>query len=562
VVAASACARLCRCQIDMSMREVKNAIAEVKPTLSDRIVGYFSPEKALRRRKARVAMALAGSYKGASRSRKATQTWSTSNGDADGDLLFDLPTLRERSRDLVRNNPLAAGAFNTKVGNIVGTGLKLQSHIDAEYLGLNDDEAAAWQRHAEREFRMWAESPECDVARTLNFYGQQELALRGAFENGDIFAFMPYIERQNNIYSLTVQLIESDRISNPNHVRDTKQIAGGVEHDKYGAPIAYHIMRNHPGAITRLSGAGYKWDRIPAFGLRSARRNVLHLYRKLRPGQTRGAPDMAPVIEAFKQLGDYTEAELTAAVVSGMFTVFTHIEGDYGLQEIGEFNDKYGESTTGELKMGNGSIIDLGPNEKVDFANPGRPNQVFDPFVLAILRQIGTALELPVELLIQQFNSSYSASKAAIEQAWVFFRMRRKWLADNFCRPIYQAWMYEAVALGRLKAPGFARDPAIRNAYFGSEWIGPSKPVLDLVKEVTGREKMEDRGWVTAAQNTAEMTGGDWGTNQKQRAKEIKIQKENGTMPAAGTPSMPPDPGQADNPNNTDNQNARVKRVF
>lgn len=541
----------------MSLKEVKKVIESVKPNLADRIVSYLDPVRGRERYKARVAMALAGgnAYKGASRSRKALKNWPTTNGDADADTLWDLPTIRERSRDLVRNNPLAAGANNIKVGNVVGTGLRLQSQIDHEFLGMTEDEADAWQRNAEREFAIWADSTNCDVSRTLNFYAQQELTFRATLESGDALVNMPYVDRKNSVYQLALQLIESDRLCNENWQADTERLSGGVEKDEYGAPVKYHILKQHPGSVTRYRGKG-EWIKLDAFGSETGRRNVIHLYRKLRPGQTRGVPDLAPVIEALKQLGDYTEAELTAAVISGMFTVFVHTEGDYSLEEIARFNTDYGQSDSNEIKLGTGSVVGLGVNEKIETANPGRPNQAFDPFVLAILRQVGVALEIPFELLVMQFNSSYSASKAALETAWTFFRNRRKWLADNFCRPVYEAWMYEAVAIGRIKAPGFMRDPAIRAAYLGSQWIGPAKPVLDLTKEATGRAIMEDREWTTAANNTAELTGGDWEINHRQRTKEVRAQKEAGTGPKdkAVAPKPSPNEPDDDDDNETDNK--------
>jgi len=500
----------------MSLQEVKKVVESVKPTIADSVVSYFNPVKGLQRRKARVAMALAGGYTGASKKRRATQSWSTNDGDADSNILDDLPTLRERSRDHVRNNPIAGGALNTKVANVVGTGLRLHARIDAQYLGLDEEQAEALEQTIEREFRLFAESPDCDVARTLNFYAQQELAFLTTLESGDSFALLPYIKRENNPYSLAVQIIEADRVCNEGNARDTEKVAGGIEKDEYGAPVRYHFTNKHPGSINR---AGLKWTKIDAYGEETGRKNVLHLFRKRRPGQTRGVPDLAPVIEALKQLGEYTDAELMAAVVSGMFTVFVHTEGDFSLEEIAGFKKEFG-SDDDELKLGSGSIVDLGVNEKIDTANPGRPNQAFDPFVMAILKQIGVALELPFEILMMQFNSSYSASKAAIEQAWVFFRSRRKWLADNFCQPVYEAWFYEAVALGRISAPGFMRDPAMRAAYLGAEWIGPTKPVLDVLKEANGRAVMEDRGWITAAENTVQLTGGDWDRKHRQRTKE------------------------------------------
>jgi len=505
----------------------------VKPTIPDRVISYFNPVRGAQRLKARIVMSLAGGYTGASKQRRQTSSWNTSGGDADSDILSDLPTLRERSRDLIRNNPLATGVINTKVGNVVGTGLRLQSQIDAEFLNLSEDEVDAWQANIEREFKLWAESKDCDVARTLNFYSQQELAFSSTLENGDVFALLPYVER-NNIYSLTVQIIEADRVCNPGFKMDNGKIVGGIERDNYGAPIAYHILKQHPGAAFRnKTKAG--WTRIEAFGEESNRKNVLHLFRKRRPGQTRGVPDLAPVIESLRQLGEYTEAELTAAVTSAMFTVFVKSETGEGLSQFEDTNETGAKASDKDFKMASGAILELNKGEDIEIANPNRPNPAFDPFVNAILTQVGISLELPKEVLLQSFNSSYSASRAALEQAWVFFRSRRKWLVENFCEPIYEAWMYEAVALGRIHAPGFMHDQAVRKAYLSALWVGPAKPVLDLVKEANGRAIMEDRGWMTASENTTEMTGGDWGKKHKQRAKEVRMQRNTGLI----TPNFP-----------------------
>lgn len=95
--------------------------------------------------------------------------------------------------------------------------------------------------------------------------------------------------------------------------------------DSLGAPVAYHVLRQHPGDRRRV---GLEWDRVPAYGSRTQRRNALHLYAQLRPAQTRGVPYLAAVIEPLKQLERYTDAEIMAAVVAGMFTVFVKSEGD------------------------------------------------------------------------------------------------------------------------------------------------------------------------------------------------------------------------------------------
>lgn len=510
----------------------------------DKAIAQISPGWAVKRRLAKMQLAVTASYTGASKDKRSLKGFSTTKFDADGDILLELPTLRERSRDLVRNNPLAAGAINTKVTNIVGTGIRLQSWIDNEYLGISDDEAAQWERDVEREFKLWAESPDCDIERTLTFYGLQDLVFRSTLENGDAFVNLPYLERPGSIYDLRIQLIEADRISNPKGAKDTAEIAGGVEKDGYGAPVAYYVQKTHPGTTYSTSK---EWDRLPAFGANTGKRNVLHLFSKKRIGQTRGIPDLAPIIEPLKQLGDYTESELSAAAVSALFSVFIKSPDGGGLAPLDP--NSGGGGSDEEVKLSPGLMVDLAPGEDIQFANPARPNATFDPFVLAILRQIGVALELPFEILIKHFTASYSAARAAMLEAWRFFSNRRAWLVDNFCQPIYEIWLTEAVAKGRIVAPGFLDgDPAIKAAYLGSRWIGPARGQIDELKEAKAAAERVNLGISTLTEESAAFSGTDWEVLHAQSKKEHQMRLEAGLIQQNNT-------GQPDNTVNPEEQN-------
>ena len=192
------------------------------------------------------------------------------------------------------------------------------------------------------------------------------------------------------------------------------------------------------------------------------------------------------------------------------------------------FNEATGQDDTeisrdpNEYEMGPGQVNIMQPGESVDFADPKRPSSGFDSFVKAISQQIGAALEIPADLLLKSFNSSYSASRAALLEAWKAFKMRREWFTADFCRPVYEAWLAEAVARGRVQAPGFFTDPLIRNAYLGSEWIGPSQGQLDPVKEITAEILACGEGFSTHAQSTVKLNGGQWDANVDQLARENK----------------------------------------
>lgn len=524
--------------------KIRDQSITVQETLLDRAIRYLSPSRAQRRFEARMRTAVltswtgggTGGYAGASRSKRSLSGWPTRQGSPDADLLPDLTLLAERSRDLARNSPLACGAINTVVTNVVGTGLKLQARINRTILNLTDEQADAWEALAEEEFRLWCESTDCDAQRTLNFYGLQDLALRSTLESGDTFTTMPYLLRPGSPYGLTLQVIEGDRVCNPDRKPDTSEVAAGIERNTYGAAVAYYIQDQHPGDAF-LSSSKSSWTKVPAFGSETGRRNVLHLYKMLRPGQSRGVPYLAPVIEALKQLARYGEAELMAAVISGFLTVFVKSETDPSFQPMLPTAETGATSTDEDIKLGNGAVVGLSPGESVDTVNPTRPNPAFDGFVTSVLRQVGMALEIPYEVLIKHFTASYSAARAALLEAWKFFMTRRVWLAQNFCQPVYELWLEEAVASGRLPAPGFLRDPLIRKAYSGAEWTGPAKGMINEKDEVEAATMRISARLSTLDRETAELTGGDFESNIRQQKKERRMLQAAGLLPAKTSPS-------------------------
>ena len=104
--------------------------------------------------------------------------------------------------------------------------------------------------------------------------------------------------------------------------------------------------------------------------------------------------------------------------------------------------------------------------------------------------------------------------------------MMRSWFVDDFCQPIYEEWLTEAVASGRVSAPGFFDDPAIRKAYTSCTWNGPARTNLNPVQEVDAAVKRVDAGFSTADQETATMNGGSYAMNIRQRVIEAKMKKE------------------------------------
>ena len=540
----------------------------------DKFVEAVNPSAALRRQNDRIKLELIRSFKnsgydesGASRNKNSMRGWLASSKSPQEDIDRNIPILRQRSRSLYMSAPLAVSAIKTNRTNIVGEGLRLKSTIDAAFLRMTPEVAAEWQRNTEREFELWADSKFCDSTRVNNFYEIQQVACLSWLMNGDACALVEY-ERPTPAfpYGLRVHLIEADRVSTP-HTSGTavnlyatesttgNRIFNGVEVTDAGRVVAYHICSTYPNSQLR---AAKKWQRVKAFGDKTGTPNVLMIFEAERAEQYRGVPYLAPVIESLKQLTRYSEAEMMAAVINGFFTVFITSEGNTGEMGFTGVLDDEDRVSDDDLnyELGPGMVNVLKPGEKIDIADSKRPSSNFDAFTTALAKYVGAALEIPVELLIKSFNSSYSASRAALLEAWKAFRMKRKWLAADFCQPIYEIFLTEAIANGRIKAPGFFLDPAIKKAYCRAQWNGPAPGMLDPVKEATAAEKRIAIGVSTRQRESIEMTGTDFDANVAQLARENQLMKEAGLVSAAAPPgsaeenkekeSEKPDEGEED----------------
>ena len=354
-------------------------------------------------------------------------------------------------------------------------------------------------------------------------------------------------------YSLRIHIIEADRVSTPHTAGDGRglwltdgrnpqngnRIYDGVEIDKSGKIVAYWIRNTYPYELTAVPT---EWQRVEAYGPRTGLPNTVQVMESERPDQYRGVTYLAPVIEQLLQLRRYTESELTAAVIESFFTAFIKTEtspDELPFNEVGGGpGDHRVSDPDSEYEMGAGQINVMKPGEDVTFADPKRPANGFNGFVNAISEQIGAALEVPADLLRKAFNSSYSASRAALLEAWKAFKMKREWFVCDWCRPIYEVWLSEAVARGRIYAPGFFTDPLLHAAYLGSEWIGPSQGQLDPVKEITAEILACGEGFSTREQSTIRLNGGQWSTNVDQ------LQRENEKLRAAGVAMEPTSTGE------------------
>ena len=480
-------------------------------------------------------------WRGASRMLRSLQGWAASIGSPTSDLpATELRTLRARSRDAFRGHMIARAALTRCRTNIVGTGLMCRPSVDYETLGISADEAEALNARIRSSYERWAEDPiECDIEATSDIYGLQALALLSAMSSGDVFVVTPQVRRNGGVSELKLQLLEADRISNPHDGSDTVTRIDGVEF-RDAMPIGYWVRNTHPG--DRINTTYPAWKFYDAFGEATGRRRVLHIWNdKERPGQVRGAPYLAPILEPLKQIERYSSAELMAAVLSAMLTVFIERDGTQSDPDGNPIAAFGGDDSSADVSLGNGAVVDLAVGEKATVVNPMRPNVEFDNFFIAVVKQIGAALELPLDELLLNYQASYSAARAAMLQAWRFYTARRWSLTQQMCQPVYGLHIDEEVASGRLALPGYG-DPIRRRAYTRALWIGPARGAMDERKEAEAARTRIEIGVSNEAMETAAMSGEDWGSVYTQRVREINQRKRDGTWIPPRNDTARPEP--------------------
>ncbi|OGP69681.1 MAG: phage portal protein [Deltaproteobacteria bacterium RBG_13_58_19] len=502
---------------------MKRKDSDSKINFIDRTIAYFSPRWGANRQAARIRIEAAMQFRGAESGRLRSdwilgQTQTTPSS-------WELQVLRNRSRDLNCNDPVASGATETMATNIVGRGLRPQSRLRAEILGISEDRARELQRQAEFIWQTW--TPWADSGNRLDFDELQFLALRKVVEDGEIIALPVMAEEPWRPIRRAVELIEVDRLM-PGAGGSQTIISQGVELGTRGEPVAYWLAPFDP-----KTGMAGEPKRIEARD-KQGRPRVLHIFRTSRPGQLRGVPFFAPVLTYFKDLADYLEAEVVAARVAACLAVFITKTNPYlaGSQVATGMETNTGARVQG-IEPGLVSYLALGEDIKV--VDPKRGGETFSSFVEGILRIIGVALGLPYELLVKDFSkTNYSSARAALLEGRRMFINWRSWFAARFCQPLWDLVLEEAFLRGQFDAPKFYD---FRSEYARALWIGGGWGWVDPVKEVQSSKMAIDYNLSTLAEEVAGQ-GRDWEEVLEQKKREQDRIAELGlTIPNASAQS-------------------------
>lgn len=412
-------------------------------------------------------------YDGVGSGRRAL-AWSVGNPGAVAALLETQTELRAKSRDLVRRNAWANAALESYVANAIGTGIKPQSTVSDTR--VREAIQALW--------RDWTLN--ADASGLTDFYGLQALACRAMLEGGEALVRLRYRRPEDGLpVALQLQVLEPEHLPvTLNTVADSGNVVrAGIEFDRLGRRVAYHLYRSHPeeGARSPMSANGANGGGLET--VRIAAGEILHLFRPLRPGQIRGEPWLARALVKLNELDQYDDAELVRKKTAAMFAGFiTRLAPEDNL--LGEgLADPNGVALAG-LEPGTMQILE--PGEDVKFSQPADVGASYAEFLRMQFRAVAAAMGVTYEQLTGDLTQvNYSSIRAGLLE----FRRRVEALqhgviVHQLCRPIWQAWMEQAVLEGALTLPGFALGGAAkRRVYLACKWIPQGWQWVDPLKE-------------------------------------------------------------------------------
>ena len=451
-------------------------------------------------------------YAGA-RSSRLTSDWVTSSTSADSEIKSSFKALRNRARQLCRDNDYARQAVRAIQNNVIGHGIRHQGQVRM-LRGGRLDEALNGQIH--EQWERWMHKSRCDVSGLLGFHDMERLLVRSLAESGEVFVRMIRRPFGDSRVPFALQVLEPDYLIDDDvpMARDGNIVRMGIEVDGYLRPQAYHFYANHPGDVyagnTRTNA---KRIRVPAD-------EVIHLFMPERPGQTRGVTWFASALMRLHMLQGYEEAEVVRARASSALMGFiTSPEGELVGDEIYD-NERVSDFQPGVFKY-------LDPGQQVSVPDLNAPDGQLEPFTRSMLRAVAAGVGVSFESISKNFSeSNYSSSRLSLLEERDTYRVLQRYMIENFHQPVFEAWLEMAVLSGSLQLPGYESNP---DRYRASRWVPRSWEWVDPQKEADAYKTAVRCGFKTLGQVISEQ-GGDLDDVLTARQAELAMLDEMGIV--------------------------------
>lgn len=433
--------------------------------------------------------------------------------------IIDYWLLRRRSKQLFTENIYARGLLRRLITNIVNKGLNLEATPDSTILGLDADMLEDWSEMVERRHNIWGKSPHlCDYKKASTIGGIERQAELMAMISGDVLVVL----RQGPTGLPSVELVDADHVDDPlsdTMVRAVRNrgntIVHGVEIDKAGRHIAFFV-RQKDGKFKRVTARGAKTNRVQAWLYYSTERLI---------DDVRGQSILALMMQSLKEVDRYRDSEQRSAVVNSTIALWVEKtqekisslplnSGATRLDTVTTQNDSHGRKDVEFSSMMPGMMLqELQHGEKPTSYDTKRPNVNFAAFETAILSTIAWANEMPPEILVLQFQKSYTAARGAVVEFKMFLDRKRASMGEGFKDPIYQEFVLSETLQGSITSPGLLeawRDPQQWDkfgAWMLADWSGAIKPNTDLLKDAKGYKLLMGESLLTRDRSSRELTG-------------------------------------------------------
>lgn len=449
------------------------------------------------------------------------------HNDADSAIRDKAEKLRNHVREQETNDGNIKGPLKRLANHIVGTGLKFQSRVvsDKKYLRIPEgfritpEIAERFNFNRERLFKIWCR--QADQHLTQKFHEMQWLVQLTLLRDGEVLVIGRNSKRKDRLIPYCQQIVEIDRLATPSEFNTDPQVRNGIRYDSEGVPSTYYVSKEHPGNMSHLPLLNVNdYEEVPAFN-ENGTRKVIHLFRIMRPEQTRGFAEIAAGLGDVQSAGRYKKAEMFAALEDACMT------GIVKTNNPSAFVSNYTESGDDPDKkiheFSPGKWHYLNPGEDAYIRDPKRPNDHFDEIVKSFFRSPANALDMPLELFLQDLHDiNYSNARTIILLFMVSCRIHQKYLRDHYLGDTEENVLHQFVAKGLLQAPAFLER---KYDYLESNWIPPKLEWIDPEKEAKGKQA-EVSLYTETPSSLCAMKGTDFEENAEVMAKNLKKIKE------------------------------------
>lgn len=422
------------------------------------------------------------------------------DNDADDDIQY-LRTARATARHYFSNNGFYEGVVNAATDHVIGSGLKPKSTILENQVPIGKKRLKEIERALDNYFEDWADSTISDITGKDNFNRLQRLAYECYKIDGDSFSLLPMVTVSGTKF-LQINQIDAQFIKGGG-----SDFTQGIKTSNQKMPLQYSILQSDNTYKTINS---YK----------NGKRNVLHIFDRKRPKQLRGLPFLNSVTRDVVYINDLMKYELTASKLAAIFFGSITTQAKDEVFEGGNLLGRPGEEKQTEKNtVKENSITQLQPGDQLNIHTQDRDNPNFDKFIKTCLLKVSSKTRIPLEIILAQFVSSYSASRAAMLQMMKFVKPERQLFVNSFCGPVRKQVLTYAILSGQLNIPEFQ---TYGTKLFRCKWIGEAMGSVDPGKDIKAFKSAVDAKFKTHEESTTELGFGDFDTNMQTLEEELQ----------------------------------------